>query len=123
MMSLKEAIEKYLDNDEYEVYGIRVDDKCYKIGEECDYSHQWYQDPEFGEDEELVYPYNEDMGLYDAGELDGTCSISIRSHRAVELASRYSGKHIYVIAGNVAEEGNDPDEIIISDAKVVAIIK
>lgn len=128
IMELNEAIKKYaeMEKDSWltgTYYGIRITDKRLEIGDECECSHELYQDPTFDEDGELVYPYIEDIGLYDAGELDGTCSISIHSRRAVELANRYLGEHMYIIAGNAAEEGNDPDEIIISDAKVVEIIK
>ena len=56
---------------EFEWYGIRADDKKYEIGEICELSHNWWQDdPEDGSE------FNKELGLWDGGELDGTCAIN-----------------------------------------------
>lgn len=111
-------------------FGLRVDDMEYQIGNICNNSHQLFQDPDFDEDEELIYPAIEDpespyYGFYDAGELDGACAVkfdpddenSIRA--ALETVKMYSGKNLYIIAGDLAEYGNDDGEIIIREAEVV----
>lgn len=111
-------------------FGLRADDMEYQIGDICNNSHQLFQDPDFDEDGELIYLAIEDpespyYGFYDAGELDGTCAVkfdpedenSIRA--ALETVKMYSGKNLYIIAGDLAEYGNDDGEIIIREAEVV----
>ena len=111
-------------------FGLRVDDMEYQIGNICNNSHQLFQDPDFDEDGELIYPAIEDpespyYGFYDAGELDGTCAVkfnpddesSIRA--ALETVKMYSGKNLYIIVGDSMEYGNDEGEIIIREAEVI----
>lgn len=126
-----QEIKQMVQESKYEYIGLRADDYEYEIGDICNNSHQLFQDPDFDEDGELLYPAVEDpespyYGFYDAGELDGTCAIRInveQAEKALEEIKSYYGKHIYLIAGNVAEYGNDEDEIIIRDAKVLEMIK
>ena len=95
-------------------FGLRADDMEYQIGDICNNSHQLFQDPES--------PY---YGFYDAGELDGTCAVkfspddesSIRA--SLDTVKMYSGKNLYIIAGDSMEYGNDDGEIIIKDAEVI----
>ena len=111
-------------------FGLRVDDMEYQIGNICNNSHQLFQDPDFDEDGELIYPAIEDpespyYGFYDAGELDGVCSVkfdpddenSIRA--ALEIVKMYSGKNLYIITGDSMEYGNDYGEIIVREAEVI----
>ncbi len=78
-----ENIKNAINGTEYEFYGLRVDGGIrYSVGDTANNSRQLFQDPDFDDDGELVYPYIEDgvnKGLYDAGELDGTCSIRFDS--------------------------------------------
>ena len=113
----------------YEYFGIRADNYVYSIGDTTNNSHQLFQDPMWNEDDELVYPEGEGIysGFYDAGELDGTCSIGFDPEdensieRALQIISDYFYDSLYIIAGNYAESGNDIGEIIIRDAVVVAV--
>lgn len=117
---------------EYEFYGLRVD--CgirYSVGDTANNSRQLFQDPNFDDDGELVYPYIEDgvnKGLYDAGELDGTCSIRFDSDddesiaKAIEHIRIYPGDFIHVLGGDYAEGGNDRNELIIKDAEVLGAL-
>ena len=76
MKLTKDNIVKVMnDNNGYEFFGLRHDSHVYEIGEEVNRSHQWYQDDptEWGED----LPYNAELGLWDGGELDGTCAITV----------------------------------------------
>lgn len=127
MLSVKE-IKEAIANTEYEFYGIRVDEIKYSVGESANNSHQLFQDPDFDEDGELIYPYIEDgiyEGFYDAGELDGTCTIGFDAEdddsiqKALEKVEIYFGSYIHILGGDYAEGGNDSGEIIISDAEVL----
>lgn len=125
-----ENINKLLADDDC-CYGLRADDFEYEIGDTCHKSHQLYQDPDYDENGEEIYPYCEDgiyKGFYDAGELDGTCAIEVESNeesiiKALEKVNDYFGDYIYLIKGNYCECGNDTGEVIISDAIVVGKFK
>lgn len=122
MKLTKENIMKAMnENNEYEFFGLRHDSHVYAIGEEVNRSHQWYQDDpsEWGED----LPYNEDLGLWDGGELEGTCAIEVEDgniENAMRVSAGYEGGHLYLIASEEARGGNDYMESIMADAVVVA---
>ena len=114
----------------FSYFGLRADDMEYQTGDICNNSHQLFQDPDFDEEGELIYPAIENpespyYGFYDAGELDGTCAVkfdpddesSIRA--ALDTVKMYSGKNLYIIAGDSMEYGNDDGEIIIKEAEVI----
>lgn len=129
-MTIQE-IKKIIKEEGFEHFGLRADNMTYNVGDICENSHQLFQDPEFDEDEELVYPAITDKespyyGFYDAGELEGTCAIKVTEDsiaRSLESVKIYSGNHLYLIAGNDVEYGYDEDEIIIKDAEVLWVIK
>lgn len=131
-MSNNEILE-VIENSEFEVFGIRCDDYEYKIGEILYNSRNTFQDPLYDENDELVYPLIKSgfyKGNYDAGMLNGTCAVELFTHRENfiekclnDIAPYNYCKYIYLIAGNECEEGNDPDEIIIENARILAIIK
>lgn len=126
-----ENIKEAISGTDFEFYGLRVDDGIrYNVGDTANNSHQLYQDPDFDEDGELIYPYIEDganKGLYDAGELDGTCVIGFDVEddasitRALERIKMYFGDYIHVLSGDYAEGGNDIGELIIRDAEVLGV--
>ena len=124
-------IKKIIEEEGFEHFGLRADNMTYNVGDICENSHQLFQDPEFDENEELVYPAITDKnspyyGFYDAGELEGTCAIKVGNDsiaRSLESVKIYSGNHLYLIAGNDVEYGYDEDEIIIKDAEVIGVIK
>lgn len=126
-----EDIKKAISGKDFEFYGLRVDDGIrYNVGDTANNSHQLFQDPDFDEDGELIYPYIEDganKGLYDAGELDGTCTIGFdvendaSIEKALEQIKIYLGDYIHVLGGDYAEGGNDRGELIISDAEVLGV--
>jgi len=125
-----EMIKKIVELEEYDYYGFRSDDKNYNVGDNCLNSHQLYGDAIYNEDGELFYPFNKEYDAYDAGELDGTCSIFVNDRfndvsefeiqKALESVSEYRGKYIYLIAGNCAEGGEDIGEIIIENSIILA---
>lgn len=126
-----EDIKKAIGGTEFEFYGIRVDDGIrYNIGDTANNSRQLWQDPDFDEDGELIYPYIEDgiyKGFYDGGELDGTCTIGFDAEdeesiaKAIDMISAYLGDCIHVLGGDYAQDGNDRGELIISNAEVLGV--
>jgi len=113
-------------------FGIRVDECTYNIGVTANNSHQLFQDPEFDDDDELVYPYMESgvyAGFYDAGELDGTCCVKFDPtddhsiEKALNTVSHYYGNRIHVLCGSYAQAGYDDGEIIIENASVIGVFE
>lgn len=119
-----EQIREIIENGEYEVYGIRVDyEKLYEAGDYCYVSHQWWQDDP-GEDSGCEY--NAEEGAWDGGELNGTCALEVTEGNVddvLEQSSMYVGDNIVLIAGDSYEAGNDMGEVVIEDAKVLAVIQ
>lgn len=125
-----EDIKRICEDSYFSYFGLRADDMEYQTGDICNDSHQLFQDPDFDEDGELIYPAIEDpespyYGFYDAGELDGTCAVKFDPDNensilaALENVKMYSGKKLYIIAGDSMEYGNDEGEIIIREAEVI----
>ena len=125
-----EEIRNFITKAEYGYIGIRADSRDYQIGDVMDNSHQLFQDPQYTDfgHTELLYPYISEgpySGFYDAGELDGTCALSVSENnieKMLEVVKNY-GEKIYLIGGNSMECGNDEDEIIIRNAKVIAVLQ
>lgn len=125
-----EDIKKMIEEETHEFYGLRKDSAEYKPGETVRNSHQLFQDPQWVDDEmtELLYPLEKSgpyAGYYNAGELPGACAIRVTGSRvtqALDAVKCYYGDNLYLIAGHYAESGNDPDEIIIEDAEILAKI-
>lgn len=123
-----EEIRDLINEAEYGYIGIRADERDYQIGEIMDNSHQLFADPQYNDDyTKLLYPYISEgvyAGFYDAGELNGTCALSISANNIEEMLKRvmsYGSKH-YLIGGNSMEYGYDEDEIIIKNAEVIAVL-
>jgi hypothetical protein len=144
-MDRKELIEMLnaIKNSPDGYFGIRSENYKYEIGDTCFKSRQLYQDPVYDEiTNELVYPYIEDgiyAGFYDGGELDGTSVTQIGSlnlhedfleedletlNNAIkENEMYYDGEHRYIVNGTDWNDGNDYNEIILTQAEVIYIIK
>lgn len=127
----RETILNAIENSEYDFYGLRYDHKNYNLNDVCENSHEWYQDAWNLEnydkltEDEIDALYNEEIGCYDAGELNGTSAIKVTPgniDEALEIMKRYNlgGRTLILIAGNYAETGNDRGEIIIENAIVIA---
>lgn len=86
---------------DYEVVGIRVQDKPFELGEMSHVSHVWDDGEDTGE------------------ELDGVCAIKFDMAKNSHL---YFGDHVAVLAGNRYSFGEDPGEIIIEDPVVVEVL-
>ena len=119
-----EAIHCYGEDGNYDpFYGIRGDDRELAPGEKFGSSHQLYSHPVDGA-EYIGY------GLYDAGELDGTCVWTIGLHSAfyepdeenirwaIEQAKLF-GEHVYLVRGkDQALCGEEIGELIVENAYV-----
>lgn len=125
-----QEIKKVCEDALFGYYGIRADDLEYQIGATCNNSHQLFQDPDFDEEENLIYPAINNpespyYGFYDAGELDGTCAVKFDPNNensisvALNTVKTYSGKNLYIIAGDSMEYGNDEEEVLIRNAEVI----
>lgn len=124
-----EDIKKAISGTGFGFYGLRVDEGIrYNVGDTASNSHQLFQDPDFDEDGELIYPYIEDgiyAGFYDAGELNGTCAIGFDAEddasiaKALKQIKMYFGGYIHVLGGDYAEYGLDDGEVIVRDAEVL----
>lgn len=103
----------------FNYYGVRTGKKQ-NIGDYLEPSHDW--DLENDCESEDYLP--------------GTCATIISAHRldsdedleeaiaeAIKTNNRYCGDSQYIIGSNSMEYGFDPQEAIISDAKVIYIIR
>ncbi len=124
-----EDIKNAVKDTDFYFYVVRVDGGIlYHVGDTANNSRQLFQDPDFDDDGELIYPYIENgvnKGLYDAGELDGTCTIGFYPDDDMSIAAAikqlkmYSGDYIHILGSDCAEGGNDAGELIISSAEVL----
>ena len=126
-----QEIQRLCEESGFGYFGLRADDMDYQVGDICNNSHQLFQDPDFDEFGELIYPFVDDpespyYDFYDGGELDGTCAVKFNPDNenniraALESVKMYSGRNLYIIAGNSVEYGNDEGEIIIGEAEIIA---
>lgn len=91
---------------DYECIAIRVQEVPFELGEMSHVSHRWDDGDDTGE------------------ELDGVCGTKVSSIKAANaITAYYYGEHLAVIAGNHYTYGEDDGEVVIEDAKVIAIIK
>lgn len=113
-----EDIKKAINDTDFEFYGLRVDDGIrYNVGDTANNSHQLFQDPDFDEDGELIYPYID----------DGTCVIGFDANddasiaKAIERIKIYFGDNIHLLGSDYAEGGYDIGELIVKDAEVLEV--
>ena len=112
----------------YNMFGVRFDDREFQIGDELPRSHRWddgsYTEEElsgtcaiFVSDESDFLDYLDGKQEADYGELD-------RYNEA--LHAGYLGEHIYLVAINSSwgfEWGEDEHEIVMNGAEVVRVIR
>jgi hypothetical protein len=125
---------------ECECYGMRADRSGLNAGDDLPLSHQWMQDyQDYWESDwsgdpydDPYHPYNKDLGCWDAGELIGTCALYLSPKMSPDQIEKiisemryYLSKNapcIYLIGGDDMENGNDINETIIENARVLAIV-
>lgn len=138
-MTPKDIID-IMHNSECDYFGIRADKAGFQPGDELNNSHDWFQDYQDGWEEDWdgdIYddpnhPYNAEIGCWDDGELDGTCSLYVDQDMTEQQIEKVISemryylwkdyKCIYLIGGDSMESGNDVHESIISNAHVLAVI-
>jgi len=100
----------------YNYYGLRTDDRILSVGEEVGDSLDTYWD----NDEETYLDGTSATGFgclwYDDDDMDEV-------EKALKIQESYVGSHMYLIAGDSSTYGDDPAEVIIRNAVVVAVIK
>lgn len=119
-----------IENSEYDYFGIRRDRDGLEVGHEFENSHQWWQDDPSDWDEGGEYEYNEEMGCWDGGELDGVCTLRLSDwptaeeiERVLKASEMYSDNGpAYLVGGDWAEGGNDIGESIIHNGVCIAVI-
>ena len=138
-LTAEKILHRIWDDMEFEAYGLRADRSGLEIGTKLENSRQWFQDwqdhwGEFPADDynaDPEHPYNEDMGCWDDGELDGVCTIRIDKYAStvqdIETALNRIEAYIddvrteiYLIGGSYSQGGYDIGESIISDAIIIA---
>ena len=124
---IADIVQTIIDCDEpFDVYGVRMDDRLFKVGDILPNSVVWLD------------------GVRTTEELNGTCAMRIAYPedkyviQAVSNLGRtaskivgvtpkpnldYPNKHMYLISGDSGIGGADPGEVIIKRAKVIKIIK
>lgn len=146
-MTAQEILEVIMNDDDHNAFGLRVDHAGIEIGTTLENSHEWFADyrdywDELPDPDDLNsnpgHPYNEALGCWDDGELDGVSTVGIETNystpepilRSIEKALKaikayecYDWKtSIYLVAGPWGQEGNDFNERIIADGTVIAVI-
>lgn len=120
--SMEELIRK-INEERYTYIGIRhlADDENYQVGDFCRNSYDW----NYENDCSSYYTENPE-------ELSGACAYNTNINsswddgeeikgkiiKAISESDCYSGR-IAIIAGKLAEYGNDSEEIIIENAEVI----
>ena len=134
MTLTSENIVNLMKNSDHEYFGLRADKPGLNAGDVLDNSHQWFQDYiwDGNPDEDEDHPYNAEIGCWDDGELNGTCAVyidpdmtaAVIEKRLSEMRYYLYKNHscIYLIAGDDMETGNDINEAIIENARVLALV-
>lgn len=113
-------------------FGIRKDERLLVPESVFPNSHQLFQDQEFDEDGNPLYPeYEFDESLYDAGELDGTSTLGFNvdydydlptTMQSMDLRGPYSANYVYLVAGDDEGSGLDAGERLIGNAKILSVL-
>lgn len=91
-------------------YGIRIEQRDYAVGDVLPPSRVW-----------------DENNVVDGEYLGGTSALALK-HCAEPIAPKdaytgYPGCRIYLVLGSMDQYGEDVGEVIIRDAKVVAVLK
>lgn len=122
------ALMKELEEDnEYNVIGLRFEDKVRIVGDICERSKD---NPD--REDERDYPEFDDVDYDGLPDLPGTCAWNKRfmdtdnwSRYQKENGKSYDSKHAYIIGGHEGSYINyspDDGEVLIDDAVVIAVI-
>lgn len=109
---LKKAINAIIpeeDLEDYEAIALRWDDREFKVGEEIPASKVWVDDEET--DDYLEGTSTIGLQTYDDGWVGGS---------KVSLMSYKHYPNIYLVAGAIAELGEDAGELVLSNCEVLA---
>lgn len=120
-----EIIEK-CDSSYYGYYAVRREDCIYDSGDWAFNSNILLQDPQYDDNGELIYPLCTEgpyKGFYVGPMLPGTCGIMFYDRYTLYEAIKslnYNGDRLTIIGGDTFEYGEDINEVIIHNARVIA---
>lgn len=119
-MDWRTYITQQIDDIKYLSLGLRATrpDEHYRIGDRARNSYDWDYEADCSSDDEL----------------DGTCAVEIdwvdtadeliaEIERTLQTVEQYHGVHVVLLGGDNSSYGTDPGEIVISNARVLAIIR
>jgi hypothetical protein len=111
------------------IWGIRYDDRDYKIGEELPESRVWDNGVKTDEllsgTSAMLVSDETDFLDYLDGKEDADCGELGKYNKAISR-NYYDGKHIYLLMGDTDwgfEHGEDEGEVILTGAEVARIIR
>lgn len=104
LRDLADHVSKNISRYDYPILAIRVDSGAQMVGESLPASRVWVD------------------GDQTDDELPGTCGFNVHQMPASYLDTKYIGTRVILMTGDFWEYGEDDGEIIIRDAKVLAII-
>lgn len=110
----------------HQAYGIRTEDRELKVGDKLGCSHDWDIEHDCQSDELLPGICATGIGwlwLNNPGDDDSFADDVAAVQEALDTNNKYCGDHQYLIGGRFVDYGYDPDESIIADAVVLAVIR
>ena len=97
----------------YGYFGLRIDDREFEIGSELLNSREW-------DDGELTGKRLKGASVINIIELDNVDNLNEQYiNTALTIAKQYSGKNIYLVAGELVEYGIDENEVVLTDCVVL----
>lgn len=106
------------ESNEYSYMGVRFDSREMKVGDLVGNSKD-----NFNRDDSRDFPEYGSPEYDDLDELNGACCYDCEVWEEMINIEKSYIEHVYVIAGNETEYGEDRGELIIPRAKVIAILK
>ena len=129
MMNQIKAIHE-ANKDNYNFIGMRFENKERELNEICECSKNNTERaderefPEFGTEEYNETPTFDGTSAWNLSDYDEAFRYNVKNPDS-DVAKAYEQDHCYIIAGNYkcnSDDGLDDNEVVIEDAKVIAII-
>jgi len=129
MMNQIKAIRE-ANEDNYSFIGMRFENKERELNEICECSKNNTERaderefPEYGTDEYNENPSFDGTSAWNLNDYEEAFRYNIKNPNS-DMMKSYEQDHCYIIAGNYScngDDGLDDNEVVIEDAKVIAII-
>lgn len=118
-----QVTENYETISKYNVLGLcsACPDESYSVGDTARNSYDWDMENDCSSDEELN---GASAIVIDTAWLDGAVDLIERIEEEIDSVKSYNGgKHIVLLGGWSSDDGTDNGEQVITNAKVLAVIK